>query len=306
MSASKGAASLSPGLTLREAVDRIATRLIAADIDEPHREARLLVMTALGIDLAALLRSEQSPLGPAATQLAALLARREAHEPLSRIIGRREFFGLEFHLNAATLDPRPDTETLVEAVLADVDAGVGRGAPLALLDIGTGTGAILLALLANLPAARGAGVDLAPEAVAMARQNAERLGLSVRAAFRQGDLLDGIDGSFDVIVSNPPYIASAEVTTLEPEVRLHDPHLALDGGSDGLTFYRRLIADAPSRLTPEGFLALEVGFGQAETVAGMMEAAGFRAVGMRRDLGGILRVVFGRAPVRDKSERSKG
>ncbi|KAF0227984.1 MAG: release factor glutamine [Beijerinckiaceae bacterium] len=306
MSAPGDPANLSPGLTLRAAVDLLANRLVAADIDEPRREARLLVMTALGIDLATLMRGEQILLGPAVERLAALLLRREAHEPLSRIIGRREFFGLDFELNAATLDPRPDTETLVEAVLADVDAGVRRGAPLALLDIGTGTGAILLALLANLPAARGVGVDLAPEAVAMAAGNAERLGLSARAAFRQGDLLAGIDGAFDIIVSNPPYIASAEITTLEPEVRLHDPHLALDGGPDGLSFYRRLIADAPSRLAPEGFLALEVGFGQAETVDGMMEAAGFRTVGMRRDLGGILRVVFGRAPAGDKSGRSKG
>lgn len=306
MSASGDPASLSPDLTLRAAVDLLANRLVAADIDEPRREARLLVMTALGIDLATLMRGEQILLGPAATRLAALLLRREAHEPLSRIIGRREFFGLDFELNAATLDPRPDTETLVEAVLTDVDAGVGRAASLALLDLGTGTGAILLALLANLPAARGVGVDLAREAVAMARQNAERLGLSARAAFRQGDLFDGIDGAFDIIVSNPPYIASAEIATLEPEVRLHDPHLALDGGPDGLSFYRRLIADAPSRLAPEGFLALEVGFGQARAVVGMMDVAGFRTVGVRHDLGGIARVVFGRAPLRDKGSRGAG
>lgn len=281
-------------MSIAEALRAVTAALHDADVEEPRREARLMVAQALGSDLAGLIQREKQPLGEAvAAVLADLLARRAAREPLSRILGRREFYGLEFYLNAATLDPRPDTETLVEAVLAHLDARGLRGAPLRLLDIGTGTGAILLALLATLPAARGLGVDLAPDAVAMATANAARLGLGARAAFRQGDLMAGIEGCFEVIVSNPPYIPSGDLAGLEPEVRLHDPALALDGGADGLTFYRRLVAEAPARLAPGGLLAFEVGFGQAEAVAGLMAAGGFEAIRTARDLGGIDRVVAG-------------
>lgn len=285
-----------PGVTIAEAIWHVHAALLEADVEEPRLEARLLVASAIGGDLTALILREKQPLGAAAERLAALLARRIAREPISRILGRREFYGLDFHLNAATLDPRPDTETLVEAVLAHVDAGAGRGVPWRLLDIGTGTGAILLALLANLPAATGVGVDIAAEAVKMASENAGRLGLMPRAAFRQGDLMAGLEGRFDIVVSNPPYIPSGDIGALEPEVRLHDPVLALDGGADGLDFYRRLVAGAPALLAPEGLLAFEVGFGQAEAVTGLMADAGFRALRLRRDLGGIDRVVAGQAP----------
>lgn len=287
---------ISPDVTIAEAVRRVHAALLAADVEESRLEARLLVASAISGDLTALVLREKQPLGAAAGRLVALLARRVAREPISRILGRRAFYGLDFHLNAATLDPRPDTETLVEAVLARVDAGVGRGAPWRLLDIGTGTGAILLALLANLPAAQGVGIDLAAEAVSMARQNAGTLGLSPRATFRHGDLMEGLEGRFDIIVSNPPYIPSGEIAGLEPEVRLHDPVLALDGGVDGLDFYRRLVAAAPAHLAPEGLLAFEVGFGQADAVLRLMADAGFRALRLARDLGGIDRVVAGRVP----------
>jgi release factor glutamine methyltransferase len=227
-------------MTIAEAIRQVHAALLAADVEEPRLEARLLVASAISGDLAALILREKQPLGVAAGRLAALVARRVAREPISRILGRREFYGLDFHLNAATLDPRPDTETLVETVLAHVDAGAGRDASWRLLDIGTGTGAILLALLVNLPAALGVGIDIATEAVKMASENAGRLGLMPRAAFRQGNLMEGLEGRFDIIVSNPPYIPSGEIATLEPEVRLHDPLLALDGGADGLDFYRKL------------------------------------------------------------------
>lgn len=285
-----------PGVTIAEAIRYVHAALLEADVEEPRLEARLLVASAISGDLTALILREKQPLGGAAEGLAALLARRVAREPISRILGQRAFYGLNFHLNAATLDPRPDTETLVEAVLAHVDAGAGRGAPWRLLDLGTGTGAILLALLANLPAATGVGIDISAEAASMASQNAGRLGLSSRAAFRQGDLMAGLEGRFDIIVSNPPYIPSGDIMALEPEVRLHDPVLALDGGADGLDFYRRLVAAAPAHLVSEGLLAFEVGFGQAEVVTRLMADAGFRALCLRRDLGGIDRVAAGQAP----------
>lgn len=287
---------MSPDVTIADAIRQAHAVLLAADVEEPRLEARLLVASAISGDLAALILREKQPLGEAAGRLDALLARRVTREPISRILGQRAFYGLDFHLNAATLDPRPDTEALVEAVLAHVDAGAGRNAAWRLLDIGTGTGAILLALLANLPAARGIGIDLAAEAVSMAGENAGRLGLASRAAFRQGDLTQGLEERFDIIVSNPPYIPSGEIAALEPEVRLHDPVLALDGGADGLDFYRRLVAAAPACLVPGGFLAFEVGFGQAGAVSRLMTDAGFLALRLARDLGGIERVVAGQAP----------
>ena len=293
-------AALGPEMTIDGALALIASLLTEADIDQPRLEARGLLQSALGVSHAALITQGALALGADAARVEALLARRLAHEPLSRILGQREFFGLDFHLNRATLDPRPDTEALVEAVLAHEKlterTGI-RGAGLTILDIGTGTGAILLALLANLPAARGLGVDLAAEAVEMAHANADRLGLFGRARFRQGDCFEGIEERFDIIVSNPPYIPSAEIGGLDPEVRLHDPILALDGGIDGLDFYRRLVTEAPARLVAGGLLAFEVGFGQADAVAGLMRQAGFRDICRRRDLGEVERVVLGESPV---------
>jgi release factor glutamine methyltransferase len=295
-----------PETTIDDALTQMAGLLDEADIDQARLEARGLLQSALGVDHAALIMHGARALGPDFVRVNVLLARRLTHEPLSRILGKRAFFGLDFHLNAATLDPRPDTETLVEAVLAREKAFAHDSRQAAgpnILDIGTGTGAILLALLANLPDARGVGVDVVAEAVEMARANATRLGLAGRATFQQGDCLNGdylerMVDRFDVIVSNPPYIPSAEIETLEPEVRLHDPRLALDGGVDGFDFYRRLVGTAPGRLVEGGLLAFEVGFGQADVVAGLMSAAGFGAIGCVRDLGGIERVVLGVAPVR--------
>lgn len=284
---------LSPEMNLAEAQATMARHLEEADVDEAKREARLLLLQALGIDLATLIASEARPLGAAAARARELLARRCAREPLSRILGRREFYGLEFRLNASTLDPRPDTETLVDAVLGHL-ANVGlTDSPLHLLDLGTGTGAILIALLSRLPNAEGVGVDIASDAVRMAEVNASILGLDARSRFRLGDLLQGIGERFDVLVSNPPYIASGDIAGLEPEVRNHDPRLALDGGTDGLTFYRRILRDASSRLTEGGLIALELGAGQAQAVTGLMEQAGFFDIRSVRDLGGIERVLLG-------------
>lgn len=296
MSAPPGAATvLDAGTTLGAALAAIAARLAEAGIEEPRREARLLLAAAIGTDLAALIAREAMPLGGRAGAVEAMLRRRAAREPLSRILGRREFHGLGFRLNAATLDPRPDTETLVDAVLAAIDAGGGRGAALSILDLGTGSGAILLALLHLLPTARGLGVDLAPEALAMAAENAAALGLAARARFVRGDLFEGLGAArFDILVSNPPYIETAALAALDPEVRDHDPRLALDGGADGLAFYRRIAAGAGAHLRPGGLVALEIGRDQAVPVAAMLAVAGITDIATRRDLGGITRVVLGR------------
>jgi release factor glutamine methyltransferase len=296
MAGASAAEGLTPDLTLVEAQARIAARLVAADIDGSRLEARLLLMAALDMDHATLIMREKSVLGDAAPLLEVLLARRLAHEPVSRILGRREFYGLTFALNAATLDPRPDTETLVEAVLANLVAGGQERAPLRLLDIGTGTGAILLALLSCLPQARGLGVDIASEAVQQARANAEALGLSARADFRVGDLLEGVEAGFDVLVSNPPYIPTGDLAGLDPEVRLFDPARALDGGADGLMFYRRLVEGMATCARPGGLVAFEVGAGQAGAVQALMIAAGLQAVRVTPDLAGIERVVAGVLP----------
>jgi release factor glutamine methyltransferase len=222
-----------------------------------------------------------------------MLRRTLAHEPLSRILGQREFWGLEFELSADTLDPRPETETVVEAVVARLS---DRGGSYRFLDLGTGSGCLLLALLSEYPAASGIGVDLAPGGVATAAGNAARLGFAPRAAFVQGDWAAGLKGTFDVVVANPPYIASTDLPSLPPEVREYDPPLALDGGADGLAAYRAIAADLPRLLAPGGVFACEVGAGQHAAVAGIIVAAGLVIDAMVPDLAGIPRCILaGRA-----------
>jgi release factor glutamine methyltransferase len=224
-------------------------------------------------------------------RLSDLAARRLAREPLARLIGEQEFFGLAFQLNPDTLVPRPDTETLVEAVLARVPAD---RAP-TILDIGTGTGAILVALLIHRPTAIGIGTDLAEGAVALARANAARHGITDRARFQVADLAPEDLAPVDILVSNPPYIRTADMPGLDPEVRLHDPRLALDGGPDGLAVYRRIAAEAPRLVVPGGLIALEIGYDQADVVAGLLSGAGLLVEpDPIRDLGGRDRVIVAR------------
>lgn len=268
------------------------SRLRDAGIDEPRLDATLLLCAAQGIGRTALISAPEAPLAAdEAAAFAAMVARRAAHEPVSRILGHREFWSLDFRLSAATLDPRPDSEILVEAVLDRLD---DRARPWRLVDLGTGSGCLLLTLLHELPQARGLGIDRAPGAVAMAAENAAMLGLAGRAAFREGDWLAGVTETFDVVLSNPPYIASAEIATLAPEVRLHDPQGALDGGADGLDAYRALLPQAAARLAPAGLCAVEIGHDQAAAVATLMQAAGFAVEPVLTDLGGCDRVVVGR------------
>ncbi|MGE0611702.1 MAG: peptide chain release factor N(5)-glutamine methyltransferase [Hyphomicrobiales bacterium] len=276
----------------RDAVTTLAARLRGAGVGTPELDARLLVCAALAITHEQLLidpermltREDEARLEP-------LARRREAREPVSRILGVREFRGREFALSDATLDPRPDSETLVEAALELF----GDEQPGTILDLGTGTGCLLLALLAAFPGARGLGVDVSGEAVATARANAERLGLAGRARFREGDWLEGIDGRFDLVVSNPPYIPSGDIAGLEPEVARHDPAAALDGGPDGLDAYRRILPGLARVLGPGATALLEIGAGQESAVRAIAREAGLgpdaRGTGHWRDLGGHVRCV---------------
>ncbi|MEQ9447437.1 MAG: peptide chain release factor N(5)-glutamine methyltransferase, partial [Rhodospirillaceae bacterium] len=224
-----------------------------------------------------------------AADLETLVQRRMNREPVSRILGRREFWGLEFELAADTLDPRADTETLVSAVLGlmpQVESCTPR-----ILDMGTGTGCILLASLHDWPEATGLGSDISEGAVAAASRNAARLGLTSRAAFEIANWADGLTGPFDIIVSNPPYISEPEQSTLSPEVLRFDPPVALFGGADGLDAYRNLLPSARRVIAPQGRLILEVGASQREAVAGLLSPAGFAFVAEHRDLGGVARCV---------------
>lgn len=268
-------------------------RLKRADVAEtPRLDVLLLLEQASGIDANCLRLDPAVPLAPViVTAFEALLLRRLAHEPISKIVGFREFWSLSFRTSADVLDPRPDSETLVEAVLAAV---ADKSASLRLVDFGTGSGCLLLSLLHELPNATGLGVDLSPAALAVARENAARLGLAARAAFRESDWGQGLADPFDILISNPPYIESAVVPTLEPEVTRYDPALALDGGPDGLDAYRRLAPDLARLAAPGAVVALEVGQGQDAAVSGLLAAAGFTGLSVRADLGGIRRVVVGR------------
>jgi release factor glutamine methyltransferase len=212
--------------------------------------------------------------------------------PLSRILGRREFWSLDFALNAATLDPRPDSETLVEAVLAELGE---RERPWRLLDLGTGSGCLLLALLSELPAASGIGLDLAPAAARQARANAAALGLADCAQFLADDWGKSLAARFDVVLSNPPYIASRVWEDLPREVKEHDPRLALDGGADALAAYRALLPQARRLLAPGGLLALEIGFDLEGAVEDLLLAGGLAPLACRRDLGGRPRVWLARS-----------
>jgi release factor glutamine methyltransferase len=289
--------SIDPSASYQQAQRQLAQLFEAAGSDVAMIEARILLCAALNIDHAALLRDAERPIGAegaeAVAKLAALAARRVKHEPVSRILGRREFWGLDLAIDACVLDPRADTETIVEAV---IDAMASRWqTPLRLLDLGTGSGALLCALLASFPQAFGVGIDLSEAACRVAAKNLAALGLASRGKIVCGHWAEALCGRFDIIVSNPPYIAHAEIETLAPEVRDYDPHLALDGGADGFLAYRSLSPELPRLLAKEGVAVFEVGLGQAERVARLLEAAGSLVIGMRRDLAGIERVVVAKS-----------
>jgi release factor glutamine methyltransferase len=280
-----------PATPLQQVQRQLSTLLTAAGSQAAMTEARMLLCAALRIDHADLLRDGERLLGAQATCLADLLARRLNDAPVSRILGRREFWGLDFSLSPAVLDPRPDTETVVEAAIAAV--GSRRDRPLRVLDLGTGSGALLCALLASFPRSFGVGIDVSEAACKVAAKNLAALGFARRGAVVRADWATALrnPGRFDVIVSNPPYIARAEIATLAPQVRNYDPHLALDGGDDGYAAYRNLAPVLPALLATDGVTVLELGIGQARDVGGLLEAAGLAVVTTRCDLAGIERAI---------------
>jgi release factor glutamine methyltransferase len=280
--------------TVAEARRALAAKFHAAGLDSPDLDSRVLIGHALGLDHAALAAAASRCLGTdEQSAIAALAGRRLAGEPVARILGCKEFWSLPLRIDAATLVPRPETETVVEAALAAIDAGGPRTRELRVADLGTGSGALILALLFELPSAFGIGTDTSFQALVVARNNARRLALT-RAKFIACNMAAALRGPFDAIVSNPPYIASGDIATLAPEVRDFDPHLALDGGTDGLDFYRAIAAAAPTLLAPSGVLVVELGIGQAEPVAGLFAAAGLAPSPPHPDLNGVPRALAAR------------
>ena len=281
------------GATIGSALADAAAVLGRAGFDEPRRRSRRLVEAALGLSAAEVFSHPERPLDAVAQErIAAMLARMMAREPLTRVLGRREFWGLEFALSADTLDPRPETETVVEAVLA---RRPDRRQAYRIVDLGTGSGCLLLALLSEFPNATGIGVDVAPGAAATARRNAEALGLAARARFAVSDWGASITVGFDIIVANPPYIASGAIPNLPSEVREHDPHRALDGGADGLAAYRAIAADLPRLLASGGLFAGEIGSNQGESVRAVLAGAGLQVETVLPDLAGLSRCIVARA-----------
>lgn len=270
---------------LRAAVPRLA----AAGIDEAARDARRLLAHAMAIDPARLTLHLPDPLPPeAAARFEAALAARLARQPVGQIVGERLFWGRRFRVTRDTLDPRPETEGLIEAALAEPFATV--------LDLGTGTGCIAVTLLAERPAAHGIATDLSPAALAVAAENAAALGVASRLELRLSDWFAAVPERVDLILSNPPYIAADEMAALAPEVRLWEPHLALSPGGDGLDAYRAIARGAPAHLRPGGRLLLEIGAAQGRAVAGLVEAAGLARVSVLPDLDGRDRLVSARLP----------
>jgi release factor glutamine methyltransferase len=276
--------------TIQSLLPEANKRLAAAGVEGPLRDARLLLECAAGIGIAQQIGDPGRQLSDAeAASFRALVERRAQREPMAQILGRREFWSLRFKVTGDTLDPRPDSETLVQAVLDRVG---DRAAPLRILDFGTGTGCLLLSLLHELPNASGLGVEASPPTYEVALENTRALGLDRRAAMRIGDWEAGIDDVFDIIVSNPPYIPRGDLPALQPEVLRYEPHLALDGGPDGLDAYRRLLPATARLLREGGLAAFEIGIGQADSVAALGVAAGLRHIGTLADLGSVPRVVL--------------
>jgi release factor glutamine methyltransferase len=231
-------------------------------------------------------------------RLKSLLDRRAGGEPVSRIVGRRAFLDMDLEISPATLDPRPDTELLVEIACAKVMSNMDENRPVRVLDLGTGSGAILLGILRALPQAIGTGIDLSSGALEVAQRNASLAGVAARASFRQGDWHRGLDETFDLVVSNPPYIATAEIEKLSKEVRQFDPRLALDGGADGLDAYRAILNGLPAYLTPGAWIVFETGHDQTHAVSELMrETLSLASAGpeILRDLAGLPRCVAAQA-----------
>ncbi|MCZ4091721.1 peptide chain release factor N(5)-glutamine methyltransferase [Sinorhizobium psoraleae] len=262
-------------------------RLKAASIETAAVDARHLISGLLGLSLAAMMaRGGEAVDDAVAARIRAAVERRAAREPVYRILGEREFYGLTLKLSKDTLEPRPDTETLVDCMIPHVRRIVANKGTCRIIDLGIGTGAICLALLDEVLEARGLGTDISEDALATARENAERNGLAGRFQTLRSNWFEEVGGRFDVIVSNPPYIQSKVVEELEPEVKFHDPAAALDGGDDGLNAYRAIALHADRHLEADGVIGLEIGFDQKQAVTALFAAQRFRLHDSAKDLGG--------------------
>ena len=276
--------------TRAEALGAATAALRSAGIDAPRREARLLMQHALGLAPETLLAEDGLPLDKTeAARLTALVDRRAAREPVAYLTGRREFWSLEFAVDRSALVPRPETETVVEAVLAHAESLPPRPR---LLDLGTGAGCLLVALLSELPGAVGFGIDISAAAVSLARTNAKRHGLAGRASFVIADWGAPLGERFDVVVSNPPYVTSKALTMLAPEIVRYEPQTALAGGEDGYTCYQQIAPQIARLLAPGGLAAIEVGAEMADEVASLFATAGLAEIDRRHDLAGIERCVL--------------
>jgi release factor glutamine methyltransferase len=290
-----------PDQPLQHALASLRRRLAAQGASSAALDARCLLEAACGFDRASLVTRGDEPLGKSAERLAALAERRLSGEPLARILGRREFWSLSFSLSASTLVPRPETETLVEAVLRHCEASHGSSHPWRILDLGTGSGCIAIALLTGLPRATALGIDRCVDALMTARCNGLRHGVADRASWMAGDWASAISTSFDIVVSNPPYIATADIAGLASEVRHHDPRMALDGGVDGLDSYRSISMDLERLMTADGLAFLEIGAGQELPTRALLERRGLTDLRSIADLAGVARVVTARAPTSGKA-----
>ena len=284
------------GESVETARRALVARLRQQGIDSAELDARLLTGAVLGLDLTGLIAATTRIVTPdEATHLEDFLRRRIAGEPVARILGVKEFWGLSLQLSPATLVPRPDTETVVEFALEACRGQPHIDGGRRIADIGTGSGAILLALLSEFRKATGVGTDISLEALCTARDNAARLGLAPRASFVACNYAAALSGTFDLIVSNPPYIRSADIAGLEREVREYDPTRALDGGSDGLDAYRAITPEAARLLTPGGVLIVEAGYGQSGPITDLMVTSGLTPdLPPKADLAGVPRAVSGR------------
>jgi release factor glutamine methyltransferase len=285
------------GQSIETARRTLTAQFKTATIESPELDARLLIGAVLNLDLTGLIAAAAGRRlsDHEAARLDGFARRRSAGEPVARILGAKEFWGLPLSVTSATLVPRPDTETVVEAALEILRTEYRHDHPLRIADIGTGSGAILLALLSEWPNAWGVGTDISEAALRIARANAGRLGLAPRAAFLACDYTAALSGTFDLIASNPPYVRSGDIDALAAEVRDHDPRRALDGGADGLNAYRLIAPQAARLLAPGGSLVLEVGYGQSGDVGRLLTMAGLSLAGEpKADLAGIHRAVTGR------------
>lgn len=275
---------------IRTLLSKANRQLGMAGVEGSLRDARLLLQAASDVPVATQIAYPERTIEENAIALfQGFVARRAERQPMAHILGGREFWSLDFLVTPHTLDPRPDSETLVQAVL---ERTRNRAAPLRLLDFGTGTGCLLLALLHELPHATGIGIDISPEALEVASENARNLGLAGRVQFCLRNWDRGLVPAFDIILSNPPYIPSDVIDTLQPEVSRFEPRIALDGGADGLDAYRRLAPAAARLLAPDGLAAFEIGLGQIESVVAIGGAAGLRHIATATDLGAVQRCVL--------------